>query len=585
MALAKLVLTVMAGDPALPQVCNIPLQFPILSSITTSESLMHIHRPKRGVEAAAEEWPVNVGDPPYIKLEMTGERPVLTGMERCQLGTPVHNPATRQEEGVFARWNWDGSRLTAQVDPLGFFSLFVWQNETTIILSPSILQLIAQGAASTPDTRALGVFYRLGLFINQDTPFREIKVLPPGGRLVWDAERKEITGGDIPPFEQSISRKNAVAGIINMPRASLRNILASSSGDLVLPLSGGRDSRHILLALDCLGARPRACVTYQQSRQGLNNETLAARAICERVGVEHRILGRARPGHHDILRSIVLTSLCSDEHSQMLPMHDYLRQTGFGAFDGIGGDILTNPDDAAAAHYARAQAGDFEGIARSMMQGHCEVISKPGYSGGPGDLFSPETDEEAVAYVAKTVEAYRDAPDPYQSFWFWHRTRREIGFVPSTMFSAGGAVYCPYLDTDFVRFCLSLPYEVTNDRQLHNEAIREGYPQFSDVPFGDSFAQEGTSWTSFGWKIRTALTGMSVVLAMQPKHPLVEIRDYLQGSDMLHRKPADIFQLYTLALSGMDADFARMLLSFAAHLRGRAPKAVVSDTYLPGIAL
>ena len=38
------------------------------------------------------------------------------------------------------------------------------------------------------DHDALTVFARLGFFLNEDTPFRGISAMPPGGRLEWRAE-------------------------------------------------------------------------------------------------------------------------------------------------------------------------------------------------------------------------------------------------------------------------------------------------------------------------------------------------------------------------------------------------------------
>lgn len=526
-------------------------------------------------------WPPETKGPPYVKLSRLDQSGSFSGVAQCELGTPLYNPATELEEGVFARWKWDGTRLTAQVDPLGFFSLFFWHDENTVIVSPSILQLIAQGADPTPDQRALGVFYRLGLFINEDTPFQRIKVLPPGGKLVWKDGDVTITRRDLPTSEQNVSRDTAVDGIIELTRASLKNVAASTSKDLVLPLSGGRDSRHILLGLEHLGALPKACATYQHCGVPFNSETRAARAICERVGVRHEVLGHSRPMTGDILRSLTLTSLCSDEHAQMMPMHDYLAGQSVAALDGIGGDILTNPDDAAASHYVHSQKGDFAAIARDMMVGHSAVLRRPGITDGPGELFSPVPEAETRAYIAETIAQFRDTPDPYQSFWFWNRTRREIGFVSSALFATGGTVYCPYLDTRFVQFCLSLPRSVTKDQKLHNDALLRGYPHVKDVGFGDSFAPMPRAKTSLVGRVNKVRTGLGAVMAMRPARPIAEIRQFLLGSPALLRKPGEVYQFHNLAVSGMSADLAQRLLDRSSFLRAAAPKTLISDVFDP----
>ncbi|MCA0872968.1 hypothetical protein LCL97_19235 [Seohaeicola saemankumensis] len=526
-------------------------------------------------------WPAHSGEPPFICVDLDAGQPRFKGQANCELGSPIRNPATGQDEGVFARWHWCGDRLTAHVDPLGFFSLFYWVSGNRLLLSPSILQLIAMGADCDPDDRALSVFYRLGLFLNEDTPFRNIKVLPPGGRLEWHNGATLVHRADWPVSEQPVKRDAAIDGIIELPRDALRNMLATDPGDTVLPLSGGRDSRHILLDLDYLDAPPVACATFQQPSHQLNSEASAARAICERLGVTHHILDRPRPASRDILRCHAMTSLCSDEHVQMMPMHDFLGSRPWTVMDGIGGDILTNPDDSAEDHYHRAQAGDFRAIATAMMDGHAGILTKPGYDGGPGALFSPDTRDMATQYLTETIAAYGDAPDPYQSFWFWHRTRREIGFVPSALFASASAVMCPYLDTRFVQFCLSLPYDVTRDQQLHNAAIARAYPQVADVAYGNSFAAPPPARVSIAAKLERAIGGISTLLALQPDHPLAEIRRFLCGSRMLHRRPAEVFQMYSLMLSGMNAEFARHILQLSAQFAKQSTQNQVTRSYEP----
>lgn len=545
----------------------------------------HILPHARESYATEYAWPPKTKQPPYAKLSRSDQTGTFSGVAQCVLGTPLNNRATELEEGVFARWKWDGTRLTAQVDPLGFFSLFYWHDGNTVIVSPSVLQVLAQGADPAPDPRALGVFYRLGMFINEDTPFRNIKVLPPGGTLIWEGGHVSITRRDMPISEQSVSRDTAVEGIIELTRASLRNIATSASGDLVLPLSGGRDSRHILLGLKHLGAPPKTAVTYQHCGAIFHSETRAARAICERVGIRHEVLGHPRPMTSDILRSLTLTSLCSDEHHQMMPMHDYLARRSAVALDGIGGDILTNPDDAAAGHYAHAQKEDFAAIARDMMAGHTAVLCKPGQTAGPGELYSTVPEAETRAYIAEAIGQFRDAPDPYQSFWFWHRTRREIGFVSSAMFATGGAVYCPYLDTRFVQFCLSLPWSVTKDQKLHSDALRRGYPDVQDVGFGNSFASSSPARTSLTGRVKKVWTGFGAVMAMRPARPIAEARQFLLGSPSLSRQSGEVYQFHNLSVNGMTADLAQKHMDRAAHLHKAAPQTLISDVFDPKLTL
>ena len=235
------------------------------------------------------QWPLHDGQPPFIRLDRGDEGIRISGAAHCDLGTPLPDPQSGLVDGVHAGWHWDGETLTARVDPLGFFSLFVWSRGNSVAVSPSPLQLIAIGADSEPDHRALAVFHRIGLFINDDTPFRHIRTLPANGRLEWRDGRATITGGPVTPPERRIDRAGAVEGFIDLPRASLRRISDAWDDDFALPLSGGRDSRHILLGLHHIGRPPRECVTFQYTSRELNAEAQAARALCQSTATAQKV--------------------------------------------------------------------------------------------------------------------------------------------------------------------------------------------------------------------------------------------------------------------------------------------------------
>jgi hypothetical protein len=517
----------------------------------------------------------------HFRLTIGPNGPEADGDHYCCLGSPVPRRDGRAADGVYGSWQWDGKRLIAEVDPLGFQTLFYSHTRGQLVLSPSILQLIALGADTEPDQRALGVFYRIGLFINDDTPFRHIRALPPGGRLVWEDGSLQIERKDWRPTTQSITREAAVEGMIELPRRSIRAIGDAWDAPFVLPLSGGRDSRHILLEFLHQGRPPQMCVTFQHSSGDLDVDALAARAVCERAGAAHAVLGTPRLRHRDILRTLVMTNLCADEHVQMMPLHDFLGTRHWAALDGIGGDILTNPDNDAEAHFQRSQRGDFTGMARAMMHGHASVISLPGKSGGIAGVLSPQSEEEAVAYLAETIESFADAPDPYQAFWFWNRTRREISFVSSAIFASADAVFCPYLDQEFVDFCLSLPYSVTRDQQLHNDAIRIAYPEFADLAYADTFAPRPWQRNGIGIKMRKILDGITTVLELRPDNPIAELREVLKGHPVVYRQPGQVWQLYRLMLASMDAKSAQRLLDVTEAYRIEAPKDLVTDMFSP----
>lgn len=508
----------------------------------------------------------------FVFLQMQGDTAVMRGQATWAAAPDLGARVGRLE----ARWHWDGTRLIADVDRFGFYNLYVYAKDGQVAVSPNLLELVAQGADATPDARALAVFHRMGIFIHDDTPLTHVRTLPPGGRLVWENGQIAITGGVEVPRAQNISRDGAVTGMIELFRQAMQRILAAWDGPLTLPLSGGRDSRHILLEMLHQGRSPRACVTFHHNGAAMNAEALAARTVASRAGVAHDVLGHARPRLADAVRSTVMTSLCADEHAQMMPLHDYMLAHPGAAFDGIAGDILTNPDNDADRFYNLAMKDDYIGIARGLVEGHGRVISQGHWGQGAGPLYSPGYDDEVLDYIGRAVAQYADAPDPYQIFWMYHRTRREINFVPQAILSPAKTVFCPYLDEDFARFCLSLPYAVTKDQQLHNDAIARAYPEFADIPFAEGFSAPPQRRGSLMHKARSAVDVMRITAALGPSARAAR-RVFLGGPAQLHRLPDTAYRLHALCLEGLDAARARHLLDLARTLEAARPARLISD--------
>ena len=513
-------------------------------------------------------------DPPFLILRRDGERVVVRGTESWASG-PHGKAAT-----VWAEWGWTDGGLTARVDRYGFYTLFWYEKDGVVAVSPSLVKLVAEGCDATQDARALAVFHRIGIFVNDDTPLKHVKTLPPGGVLTWDGTSAvRVESGATVPGTQEISREGAVEGMITHFRSAVARALEEHPGPFHVPLSGGRDSRHILLEVLHQGRRPETCVTFHHNGAVPNREAMAARALCERLGVTHEMLGFGRPRLADTLRALVMTSLCADEHAQMMPLNDYFLGRDAVSFDGIAGDILTNPDDSADWFMGLSRKGDWKGIAQGMIDGHGRVVSQSHWGKGAGPIYSPGMDEEVRDYVAPAIAQYADAPDPYQMFWMFHRTRREINFVPQAILGSARHVFCPYLDPEFVEFCISLPYSVTKDQQLHNDAIARAYPEVADIPYQEGFPEPRVRRNSKLRKLGGVRDAAQIVAALGGESRVQAFLGFVRFPDKLTRHHGDIYALHALSLDGLDAAKARRLLDLAARLRARRPGRLISDRY------
>jgi hypothetical protein len=384
--------------------------------------------------------------------------------------------APEQPNGVGAAgWHWDGERLRAHTGRYGFRPLFVRRLADGVALSPSLVRLMSIGGSLPIDDRAMAVFLRIGFFVGEDTPFRDVRVLPPGGRLEW---RDGVL---------SIEATYPRVGTSTMPRAAAIDAFIDVFGDAVrrsgpggrrnvVPLSGGRDSRHILLELCATGHPPERCLTLRNYPPRGTRDVVVATEIARAVGVTHEVVEETPSRASAELRKNLLTHFCADEHAWFMALADRLSGHDLAVWDGIGGDVLSNGHRLEASQLALARAGNVEQLAQTMLDDGAVRMAPPA-------MAARWTRELAAARLTEELRHHLDAPNPIGSFVFWNRTRREIALVPFGIWNAAGCVITPYLDPAVYDLLASLPAEMFIDKRFHPDAIRRAFPAHAYLRF------------------------------------------------------------------------------------------------------
>lgn len=392
------------------------------------------------------------------------------------------------DDGVFAGWHWDGARLVVNNDRYGFFPMF-WSRTPGggTCIAPSLVTLIEQGASAELDVEALSVFFRLGFFVGDDTPFAAIKVVPPHALFEWQDGKFECRGRyPTPSRPTNLSRDEAIDRYIELfARAMAKR--APASNDFAVPISGGRDSRHILLELHRMGFNPRACVTAMDHPPDPNEDPRIATILCEALGFRRVIVDQQLSTFSAQLRKNVETHFCASAHGWYLALADSLNGHTPCTYDGIAGDVLSqskflsveldaafrsgNTDVACRAMLSR-QASSFPGV-RALLKGRLKACLDPGVT---------------KARLARELTRHLDAPNPVGSFIFWNRTRREIALAPYAMLRGVPNVYAPFLDHELFDFLSTLPSSMIMDHRFHDDTIARAYPDFAHIPYVDAAA-------------------------------------------------------------------------------------------------
>ena len=426
-----------------------------------------------------------VADAPYLSLRADPDgRVEVRGMPACQLGQPREYGHASPGD-AFASWQWDGSTLLAGNDRYGLQPLFYALDRDAIMVSPSIPRLLLAGVPTDLDDEALAVFLRTGYFVGEDTPFRAIRALPPNARLEWTAGELHISGGLPLPPARTTSRDEAIDAYIPLFREAVRRRLptgAPGEGELVMPLSGGRDSRHILLELIALGTRPSICLTVRHHLPRLDHDAQLAARLASALTLPHVIVDQTEPRLEAEQRKNLKSGFCSDEGTAFLALGDYLEAHRAGrqtiVFDGIAGDFLSDGRFLSEQRLDLLEAGRIGDLADNLLH-------RPGHL---PDLLRDEvadrlSREVAISRLETELARHLDAPNPIQSYIFQNRCRREIATFPFGFYSAEIDKRCPYLDHEVVDFLLSLPARVFLPPSFHADAINRAFPEYAAIPF------------------------------------------------------------------------------------------------------
>jgi len=422
--------------------------------------------------------------PPYVHLRLQDGRVTVRGSPTVSLGHRLPRSREEKPDGVYAAWSWDGRVLRVENDRYGCYPLYYAAGAGELSISPSILQLLRVGVSREIDETALGVFLRLGYFLGDDTPFRAIRAVPPDATFVWREGQLEVSGRYACSREQTIARGAAIDAYVDLFRQAIRRRPPTEGA--VVTLSGGRDSRHILLELCAPGMPPRRCVTTSRSfpsllgRHAPSGDVELARALADAVGVEHVLVPQAPSALRAERRKNLLTGFCTDEHGWYVAVADYLKGRATAVYDGIAGDGLSEDPLLDAEGLRLYREGRLDTLADRWLdereEGLLRTIIPPMWAGA-GDR------DRVHARLVEELRTFADAPNPVGAFLFWSLTRRETALAPYGLLRGVDLVYSPYLDHDLYDFLTSLPGEMLLDHRFHTETIARAHPRYAAFPY------------------------------------------------------------------------------------------------------
>jgi asparagine synthase (glutamine-hydrolysing) len=398
-----------------------------------------------------------------IKLSRLDARIDIEGV--TSFGTPA-------EGGGY--WLWNGAELVARAGDSSSGILFLHNRPDGVTLSTS-LSAIASVDSLCLDVLAWTTFQYVGYYLGEDTPFRNVHALAPGTLLTYD--HRGLTRSSATPLydQDSISQHAATERFVSLVRRSVERLGEVASGaELVVELSSGLDSRHVLYQLLSSGFRIAQAVTSRKYPPDDIDESPVAQEVATSAAVPSRVVLPPANRAAAELRAAVDQSVCSDEGAWYL----FRLWSAAGSarrvwFSGIGGDILTGRMPVPAGVDGLLSRGDFAAVARLRVQQSRRARLLSLLSSRLG--VEPVPVEDVVERIANELQVHRRAGDILAAYTFWNRARRKHLPAVTRLLTRGDTARMPYFDPEMVQYLLSVGPRIRYGPDFHASAV-SGFP-------------------------------------------------------------------------------------------------------------
>ena len=416
-----------------------------------------------------------------ISIKLHNNKIYSTGDSRVFLGYKIPSKENLQPDGVWVEWDCDQTQFTLTNDWFGFYPVYYFKTENVLRLSTSIIDLLSYEDEIQLDDAAISVFLRLGFYIGNDTPFKNIYALSPNSKIQIRDNKITIKSNHkdslIP--KSNLTQQNAIKEYGSLFQSSIKKYIPRNNEKTCLPLSGGRDSRHILFGLIKNNYKPNSCITIGLHTPWSQDDVITATELSRYFDIPHVILKRPTNQIRSEITKNYITSFCTDEHSWLLPLVNYLKINKFDIlYDGIGGDVLSAGLFLKKKFLFLYDTGNFEQLANEILgdEGYLPKMIHPKY-------YRKWNRQIAIECLKKELIKYENRFNPIGQFFFWNRTRREISLSPFRMLNNDCRVISPFLDLEIYNFLASLPSSHFLDQSFHTQSIVNYYPEYAHFPF------------------------------------------------------------------------------------------------------
>jgi len=310
--------------------------------------------------------------------------------------------------------------------------------------------------------------------LGERTPFAEIRRLPQSATLRRRLGRARVERHPWAwaEIEHSLDLESAAEQLA----AALEEVLAPLSGEVACPLSGGRDSRMLFLALARDG-RASSAVTVNDDEGDTHEEDLAA-PVAAHFGIEHeRLLGRPEdyPAEWEERASRVEYEFV--DHAWLMPVARRMERSPAPVPDGFALDVFLP----VGHHFYAPETFDPDG--RAAARALFGMMRRYGKGeGGLAERFrAPIQSRASDQFLAATKDLHGHPSQPMLSLYAT-RSRRGVSTYSTKLIGDGAQTVTPGASDPIVSVALGVGREAKGEGNLYRGVFRRLAPGAAELP-------------------------------------------------------------------------------------------------------
>lgn len=405
---------------------------------------------------------------PLIALAVGSDGVTLEGSASGSLGTL--GPGC-----LSLSWAWDGHTLEVASEPYGFFPAFYVADENQFALGMDAISLLRYLDRPRLDLEALSAFLYTGLYLEDRTFATGVAALPEGGRLRWrPGEPVELSTRPPHPGESTTDVEDM---LVEYGRLMTRAVSLLPDKPATIPLSGGRDSRWLLLEWLSQGRTIERAVTARYFPHRFSDDVELAQELADRVGVPHVVVDQPRSLVAPERAKNEASSFAFLESGWQMALRAVIDSRLSPVLDGIANDVLAR-GTFWGLDLHRSAATDAAGVANALYGGrvarHAALFH--------GTDFEIWPWQDVLPMVERSLDSYTDSHNPLLDYQMWNRTRRQNSMLSVASYGAD-QIFCPALEAELFSFLRTLPVAVADGKPFQTKALGRAHPAAAAVPY------------------------------------------------------------------------------------------------------